>query len=90
MNGAEVQVGEHVVLGLVRRGGELWHLQAELVGDGAPLGMGCYGILVHVGGTDPHGDDRQPADVRSVMINVLALLRALAHVRREAIPEGKR
>lgn len=50
MRRPDVHVGQHVLLGGIHQGDKLWHVRAELVGDHAPLGMGCRGVLLGVGG----------------------------------------
>ncbi len=57
VSGGEVHVGEHVLLGGVHQRGELRHLRAELVGDGAPLDVGGGCVLLGIGGADPGRDD---------------------------------
>src|SRR5580704_885116 len=50
--GGEAHVSEHVGLGVVYQGGELWQLGPELVGNAAPLGTGLLGIVLGEGGGD--------------------------------------
>ena len=57
----EGHVGEHVGLGIVENSGELWQLRATLIGDGAPLGAGGLGRLLHKGGCDEGRDDATTA-----------------------------
>ena len=60
MLGREGHAGDHIGLGLVR-GGELWQLGAELVGDVAPLRPDRIGIVLGKGGGDESGDDAPTA-----------------------------
>jgi hypothetical protein len=57
----ESHVGQHVGLGLVHDGGELGHLGADLVGDGAPLAAGSLGSLLREGSGDEGAGDPPPA-----------------------------
>ncbi len=57
VGGRDGHVGEDVGFGLVHQGCELRHLGAELVGDGAPLGMRGRSALLGISGADPGRDD---------------------------------
>jgi hypothetical protein len=54
-------VGEDVLLGLVQQGGELRQLDADLVGDLAPLGLGGVDMVLREGGGDESRDDAPAA-----------------------------
>ncbi len=77
VRGREVHVGEDVLLGAFHQRGELRHLGAELVGDGAPLGVRGCGVILGVGGADPGRDDA-------------ALRLARVHFARNALAHGGR
>ena len=53
----ERHVGEHIGLGLVDKGGKVWRLETQLIGDPAPLCPGTLGIVLSEGGSDDGGDD---------------------------------
>lgn len=57
----ERHIGQHVWLGLIHEGGELWQFGTELVGDLAPLSPGRFGIVLGEGGGDEGGDDTPAA-----------------------------
>jgi site-specific DNA recombinase len=57
VSGGEVHVGQHVGLGIVHESGELRQLGTQLIGDLAPLRLGCFGILLCEGRRDEGGRD---------------------------------
>jgi hypothetical protein len=53
----KAHIREHVGFALVHERGELGHAWAGLIGDVAPLLLGCRRIVLGEGGADPGGDD---------------------------------
>jgi hypothetical protein len=49
MGGRESHVGEHVGFALVHQGGPLGEGRPELIGDLAPLALGCLGVVLGEG-----------------------------------------
>jgi hypothetical protein len=61
MGGREAHVGEHVGLGLVHQRSELGQLEAQLIGDFAPLRARRGRVVLGEGGGDESGDDAPAA-----------------------------
>jgi hypothetical protein len=57
----EAHIDEHIRLRLIHEGGELWHLGTELIGDLAPLRLGCLVVVLGEGCGDQGGDDAASA-----------------------------
>ena len=74
MCGWEVHVGQGVCFRLVHEGGQPWQLEAQLVGDPAPLGTGCCCVFLGKCGGDEGGRHAAPllAGVRRNSIQKIA------------------
>ena len=56
VDGREAHIGEHVGLGFVQQGGQLWHFGADLIGDVTPLLACSLGVVLGESGGDEGGD----------------------------------
>src|ERR1044072_187234 len=48
----EAHIGQPVFLGGIHEGGQLWDRRPELIGNLAPLDLGCIGGFLREGGCD--------------------------------------